>query len=369
MVPCNQYDVGDLEAVWADVKVGNIRTLIGSVYVNVGKLKDLELLDKALDKILKDHKRVLICMDANARNSLWDSNCAGIRPYSKSKKMGDKLVEIINKHGLFVHNSGESTFQYEDKVSALDVTLSVGLCNNYPHKWNVLDDELRTPHSAVLVEFGDSLQDVRRSVTDWNKFDWSKYEEKSKGVLTGLLESWRNSDVSIDVMSDGLVSSLVELAESIGTKKVVSRHSRPWVDNELSSMMEELRNLRRKYQRHRSETNKRSYEEKREQVENYLDKVKEVYKVEQCKRIAEARSDKERWQIINRLTNSEVRMSVQPIRRTVNGKEEYAFEDKEIIEEMETYHICKEGSCGQGDLSEYIESEKDADTEYTVPRN
>ena len=86
MVSCKHYEVPGLEAVWAEVKVDHIKTLIGSVYINVGKLNDLELLDKVLDKILKTHKKVLICMDANSRNSAWDNNFEYIKPNSKSEK-------------------------------------------------------------------------------------------------------------------------------------------------------------------------------------------------------------------------------------------------------------------------------------------
>ena len=43
MVSCEQYKTAGLEAVWAEVKVDNVKALIGSIYINVGKLKDLEL--------------------------------------------------------------------------------------------------------------------------------------------------------------------------------------------------------------------------------------------------------------------------------------------------------------------------------------
>ena len=52
-------------------------------------------------------------------------------------------------------------------------------------------------------------------------------------------------------------------------------------------------------------------------------------------------------------------MSVQPIRKIVDGKEVYVFDDKEIISEMEDYHICKEGAHEQNELSRWIEEQKD----------
>ena len=142
-------------------------------------------------------------------------------------------------------------------------------------------------------------------------------------------------------------------------KKVISRHSRTWINKELSSMLSDLKELRKKFQKHRSMTNQDLLEEKRRQVEDYMEREKELYKIEQCKRIAEANSDKEKWSIINKLTNSTPRMSVQPIRKCQNGKEEYVFEDHEIIKEMEDYHICKEGAHEQEELSRWIEEQKE----------
>ena len=358
MVKCEQFNIKGLEAVWAEVKVGRIKTIIGSVYINVGKPEEISLLDKAVEKIVKSNKKILICMDANAKNSAWDNNTENIKPYSKSKKMGDKLMEMVEKHGLFIHNNGDPTFHYDDECSALDVTLSLGMCDSYPHKWNVLDDELRSPHSAVLVTFGDEKVDEKVTVTDWNKFNWNRYEEESKIMLTELLDEWKQSDHSTDKMAKDLTKSLVNLADNISTKKVMSRHSRPWIDKLLSSMLTDLRKLRKKFQRHRSQANRTKFEEKRIEVENYMDRMKEIYKINQCKKIAETKSDKEKWRIINKLTNSDPRMSVQPIRRKVDGKEEYFFEDNDIIKEMEDYHICKDGAYTQDDLDTWIESQK-----------
>ena len=41
IVHCPEYDVDGLEAIWADVKIENIRTIVGSVYINVGKVEEL----------------------------------------------------------------------------------------------------------------------------------------------------------------------------------------------------------------------------------------------------------------------------------------------------------------------------------------
>ena len=110
-VQLKDYEVEGLEAVWADVKVGNIRTVVGSVYIAPGDDNALELLDEVIGKILQVHDKVVIGMDANSRNVIWDDNCLGISCYRKSIRMGVRLEEILQKHCLLIHSNGFPTFR------------------------------------------------------------------------------------------------------------------------------------------------------------------------------------------------------------------------------------------------------------------
>jgi len=83
-VHLKEYDTDGLEAVWADVKVGNICTVVGLVYIPPGDDNALCLLDQVTGKILQTHDHLMIGMDANARKVLWDDNCIGLDQYKKS---------------------------------------------------------------------------------------------------------------------------------------------------------------------------------------------------------------------------------------------------------------------------------------------
>ena len=43
VVYCKEYEMPDLDSVWADVQLGNER--IGSVYINVGEISEINHLD------------------------------------------------------------------------------------------------------------------------------------------------------------------------------------------------------------------------------------------------------------------------------------------------------------------------------------
>ena len=134
---------------------------------------------------------------------------------------------------------------------------------------------------------------------------------------------------------------LLNLVEKLAKKKTITKHSKPWIDRKMAEKLAELRMLRKKFKRHKSMLNQKLYEEKREGVITEFEIAKEKWKVRQCESIAHAKSDKEKWKIINELTNTSVRMEVQPIRQVdvVTKEIVYLFEDGEILKEMENYHI------------------------------
>ena len=243
-----------------------------------------------------------------------------------------------------------------DHISAIDVTLSFGICDDHKTKWSVLEDELRTPHSGILLEVGDSMVKERVSVINWEKFDWRKYEEQSKDKLSHMLETWKNRNISGEEKFEMLKENLHNLVESLAEKKTITRHSRPWIGAEISAKLNELRECRKRFMRHRSLSNKHHYEEKRNKVVIEIDNARERWRVSQCERIAKAESDKEKWKKINFMTNTVTRMDIQPIRKvdTQTNKVDYLFEDTEILREMENYHITKEGEIENSELNKVI---------------
>ena len=66
--------------------------------------------------------------------------------------------------------------------------------------------------------------------------------------------------------------------------------------------------------KHRSILNKKIYEEKRDKAIALIEELRESWKLSQIEKIGNASSDKEKWCIINDMTNCDVKMEVQPIR-------------------------------------------------------
>ena len=336
-VHLKEYEVDNLEAVWAEVKVGKVRTVVGSVYIAPGDKGALNVLDSVIGKILQSHENLIIGMDANARNGLWDDACL---QGGKNTRLGIRLEEIIENHSLHIHNTGVATFRAGNYATAPDVTLSKGMMQYGKVTWTTVDDELRTPHEGIMMEIGSKVEVERQEVIDWKKFDWDKYREVSRGKLVELYENWNKflrSDC--DKMVHELVACIQRCVDEVAGKKVVTSHSRPWINRTIAERLKELRNARRKCRLRKLRVNCAQYERIKQETFGLIKKAEDEWWLAECEKL-EVASEKEKWKIINKLTSHTVSSEVQPIRKTDdNGSTRYLFEEEEIRRELESYHV------------------------------
>jgi len=74
-------------------------------------------------------------------------------------------------------------------------------------------------------------------------------------------------------------------------------------------------------------------------------KAEKDWWLQECNKLSEV-STSEKWKIIRRLTTDTFTTDVQPIKKTENGKTVYVFNDDEIRNELENYHIRKDNVNG-----------------------
>ena len=97
-------------------------------------------------------------------------------------------------------------------------------------------------------------------------------------------------------------------------------------------------------------------------MEVVIEKIKKAeyeWWLTECEKIQHAK-ESGKWRIISRLTNQSMSEGVQPLQKTINGKQVYLFEDDEIRRELEDYHIRKEQNVE--DQSEQFQKEIDNTT-------
>ena len=342
VVHLNSFDRDGLEAVWADVMVSGQRTVVGAVYIPPGDIGALDILDNVIGCILQCHRNVIIGIDANSRSALWDDSCIGISNYCKSFQMGIRVEDTISKYSLQIHNDGRPTFISGKYSTAPDITLSAGLYNMGKVEWRTVDEDLRSPHSSILVTFGDSRPSVRTEVIDWRNFDWDEFTARSAGCLQSLLEKWNiQSDIDADSMVEDLASGIHECVNDIAGKRIITKHSKPWISKEVSSKLKELRNARRRCRLRRSPVNVKKLEDVRQEVTDMINSAEHEWWLKECNKLQNM-NEREKWKAIEKLTNQSCKFGIQPIRIQEQGKDVYLFDDDEIRNKLERHHISKE---------------------------
>ena len=181
-----EYQVKDLEACWCDVMVDGERAVIGSVYINVGKIKEIDTLEEVISKIRVSHKRLIVCLDSNSRSLQWDPSCIHKERSSPVRKMGDRFEELCLNQSMSVLNNGQLTYYSGGFSSAVDITISHDIEKLGPIKWYTIDDFLQTPHKGIIIEAGKKEKHQKTKVIDWEAFDWTRYSSESKMVLQKL---------------------------------------------------------------------------------------------------------------------------------------------------------------------------------------
>jgi len=346
-VHMKQYELDGLEAVWADVMCGSVRTIIGSVYIPPGDFKAMKLFDTVIGNIISSHGHVIVGLDANARSLLWDDKCIGISQYRASIKMGTSLENIIDKYNFDVLNDGSCTYHSGRYLSSPDVTISVGLVNI---NWSIIDDDLNSPHDAILIDVGTKSQYLRKEVIDWSKFDWKANQDVTGKALNELSDKWMSmNNTDVDVMAKELNITLQECVDQLAVKKVVTEHSKPWINKELANLLKHLRCTRRKCRLRRNRANVNEYVRVQKLVVGFMEKAEEEWWLSECEKLSEV-SESQKWKLINKLTNQSS-TAVQPILKVCNGTQEYLFTDNEICRELEDYHISKTQNIVNCDLN------------------
>jgi len=266
--------------------------------------------------------------------------------------MGNKLEEIILKYSLLIHNDGVSTYNSGNSSSAPDVTLSTGILKYGKFHWSVIYDDLRSPHDPILIEIGTRIKSERKVVINWRDFVWQLYEESTSKHLSSLCEKWItvNSD-DVELIASELSDCIKLSVDAVATKKVISDHSRPWINSVISEQLKLLRNTKRKCRLRKSPANVALLCKVQKDTVEIIRKAKEEWWLSECQSLIHA-PEKQKWKIIDRLTNQSQASGLQPIKRIENGETVYVFGDDDIIHELQNHHICKNEYCSNYDHSD-----------------
>ena len=206
----------------------------------------IQQLRKTLDKIGK--KKVLICMDSNARSTTWFSSDVDAR--------GMALEELIAEYDLTVLNKAGSphTFAAANGKSNIDVTLATRSLVPQIQHWKVYKKWTTSDHRAIEIKIASNSRELpmvksRRFAT--HKADWERFD----GLIYAGCDELRNycdvqaSPENTELLAQKITKLIIDVCEATMPRKKRTAKSNPWWTPELTKKKKELYKLRRSRQR------------------------------------------------------------------------------------------------------------------------
>ena len=76
---------------------------------------------------------------------------------------------------------------------------------------------------------------------DWSKFDWKANQDVTGKALNELSDKWMSmNNTDVDVTAKELNITLQECVDQLAVKKVVTEHSKPWINKELANLLKHI---------------------------------------------------------------------------------------------------------------------------------
>lgn len=259
----------ETDAVWCQIKLGNKRVLVGSVYISPSAGSDtFESLLLQLKKA-KDYKEahkfnsLLIYGDFNARNAEWGDH--------RTNNWGSRLLDFINQENLIFCSPFDLTFSCDGGGSVIDLIIADGpIVKDMGHQWVERDCELFTGapsrgHYPVLHSLYNAKghQNVKHKCTDWKRADWKNWASEVEANLWGL-------QLIPNILDNGqkLWEEFLQIMKEANKKhvplKTISVHSKPYWTDSLSEILEQMLLAKEIYSKRSTPTNKEKLKQAKE---------------------------------------------------------------------------------------------------------
>ena len=322
----------ELEAVWAEVQLGQKRTLIASIYIPPSKIQHLKILRNIL-RTLPANTSLLIMGDLNTRSNIWETWHTQNQEHSFAHTMGKYVVSMCTEIGLTVLNTGTQTREVNGTKSAPDITLGR---NIPPVSWHVnLKRRLNSDHLPIHIKYDNG---PTAPIEKWNlrKVDWTKWEHDTNEVMYNFIEQSNSFDATDSVMKFN--EEMNNLAKNTWPTKRVCKHSKAFWSESLTLLKLEIKKARKTFEVKGDPHSYSLYKEKVQKFSEEYNRLREENWKEMCAQLDS--KDTQMWKKIKDLkTSGQTKTVIQPL-TDENGTTH--FNDISICKILIDTHIKKD---------------------------
>lgn len=285
-------------------------------------------------------KRVILCLDANARSPIWYSD--------KLDDNGEILEELILEMNLYVINEPNNpcTFSSTNGESNIDVSMASSQAIRLVKDWKVLTDWSTSDHRPITMRLelmgSESVEKaVYKKRFNGEKAKWEKFTSVLVELKTGLKLKCENR---MDV---------VELAKQIRTAIITaSQRSMPvkgeskcgvrWWTQELTELKAKVNKARKKFQKRRGDQREIYKAEYRTVRKELSKRMKQVAKQSFEDFITDASEDP--WGFAYKLSCNKLRIqSAMSLIRTEHETTQTWKESAEVLLDNLFFYDTQEG--------------------------
>ena len=224
----------------------------GSVPPEDRMARFIERMERVLDAIRGDPlgKRVLFCLDANARSTLWGA--------PEDDDRGEELVGFIRRRNLHVINDAADrtpTFVSSTGCSHIDVTLASNAMKRMIKSWEVRNDLTSSDHAVIEIELeraglereGTSMREQSvRNRFNTRKADWDLFKSRFTEACDDLGNSEPLNVDELDGMAEALTSAMISACEASMPRKKFHYRGNTWWKTELTRQRRRVADCKRR---------------------------------------------------------------------------------------------------------------------------
>lgn len=340
MVRRRDYDVFDLEVVWAQIEINKVATNVVSVYIPPTNTTDHLLSFIANIDYVKSVSKlpILILGDLNARSYSWELFHTSSSRIDRSRYISFLRGEIIEQASIAlnmdIHNTGSPTRFMSSFYSAPDLTMSIG--NVPPFHWlPQKHDPTFSDHYPIILDFRTS-QTTTKKVWNLNKVDWNIWSETLGPKLSTWVENtplYTHPDLAVKQYNDIVLKN----ASDHIPLKTITRFSKPFFSEAVRTKLKACKDDAKVYKRLRAPHIYRRLQNSITEFLAELDRAKVLWWNELCDNLKHAGTNM--WTIVNKVLKGGKAAPVQPLR---DKDGEYIFDDSEISKIMTATHVTRE---------------------------
>ncbi|CAK9816584.1 Retrovirus-related Pol polyprotein from type-1 retrotransposable element R1 (Fragment) [Anthophora quadrimaculata] len=199
---------------------------------------------KHLEYVLHELKgrKIIICIDANAKSSLWHSN--------QTDDRGEALEELIVHNRLYILNRPSPHYTYDNTrgKSNIDVTLATSTAFGDIAEWEIQTDNTTSDHNTIKITIDSLTSDNHKPIiTRYNikRANWNKFEETLQTEMNNLdTPTDSHGEIEVETLA-GKITKAIHAASDIAIpKKTRFNKSVPWWNSHISSLRKAVQQTR-----------------------------------------------------------------------------------------------------------------------------